>query len=192
MSTPLSSLQDRPAGLYYLSNFRCALQWLRDRYADLLSEDENRFIDEFGALPLVSQALLVRLIMRKGPHFRGSRISYVEIGSIERAVGPLVSLHWIDPNPKLDVDELFKLVTRAEVAEIFPRLPAWMSKAQALQALRETPHEARPFQEWRGSVAERVYFLAVAPLCMHLRLLFFGNFRQDWSEFVLADLGRSE
>jgi VRR-NUC domain/Fanconi anemia-associated nuclease SAP domain len=189
MSTPISSLQVRPAGFYYLDNFRSALQWLRDRYADLLSEDENRFIHEFGGLPLASQALLVRLIMRKGPHFRGSRISYTEIGSIEHAVVPLVSLHWIDPNPLLTLDDLFKLITRAEVAEIFPQLPAWMSKVQALQALRETHDEPRLFQEWRGSVAERVYFVAVTFLCTRLRLLFFGNFRQDWSEFVLADLG---
>ena len=189
MSTPISSLQDRPSGLYYLYNFRSALQWLRDRYADLLPEAENRFIDEFGALPLVSQALLVRLIMRKGQHFRASRISYVEIGSTERAVGPLVSLQWIDPNPLLNLDALFKLARRAEVAEIFQELPSGISKAKALEALRETQHEARPFQEWRGSVAERVYFVAVAPLCTRLRLLFFGNFSQDWSEFVLADLG---
>ena len=31
--------------------------------------------------------------------------------------------------------------------------------------------------------------MAVKPLCDQLRLLFFGNFRQDWSEFVLTDLG---
>jgi hypothetical protein len=34
-----------------------------------------------------------------------------------------------------------------------------------------------------------VYWLKVAPICTRLRLLFFGNFSQDWSEFVLADLG---
>lgn len=189
MSTPISSLQDRPSGLYYLFNFRSALQWLRDRYADLLPEAESRFIEDFGALPLVSQALLVRLIMRKGQHFRASRISYVEIGSIERAVGPLVNLQWVDPNPVLNLDELFKLARRDEVAEMFQYLPSGISKAKALQAVRDSQHEARPFQEWRGSAAERVYFVAVTPLCTRLRLLFFGNFRQDWTEFVLADLG---
>jgi hypothetical protein len=29
----------------------------------------------------------------------------------------------------------------------------------------------------------------VKPLCDRLRLIFFGNFRQDWTEFVLSDLG---
>ena len=29
----------------------------------------------------------------------------------------------------------------------------------------------------------------VGDLCERLRLMFFGNLRQDWSEFVLADLG---
>ena len=189
MSTPISSLQNRPSGLYYLFNFRSALHWLRDRYADLLPEAESLFIEDFGALPLVSQALLVRLVMRKGQHFRASRISYVEIGSIARAVGPLVSLQWVDPNPVLNLDELFKLASRGEVAEMFQNLPSGISKAKALEALRESQHEARPFQEWRGSAAERVYFVSVTPLCTRLRLLFFGNFRQDWTEFVLMDLG---
>lgn len=31
--------------------------------------------------------------------------------------------------------------------------------------------------------------LRIRTLCDRLRALFFGNFRQDWSEFVLADLG---
>jgi hypothetical protein len=31
--------------------------------------------------------------------------------------------------------------------------------------------------------------ILVRPLCDRLRALFFGNFRQEWSEFVLADLG---
>ena len=31
--------------------------------------------------------------------------------------------------------------------------------------------------------------MLVADLCARLRLLFFGSFHQDWSEFVLSDLG---
>ncbi len=42
---------------------------------------------------------------------------------------------------------------------------------------------------WLRRVDETIYQLAVAPLCERFRLLFFGNFRQDWSEFVLTDLG---
>ncbi|MFT2622249.1 hypothetical protein ACMWQU_28190, partial [Escherichia coli] len=36
---------------------------------------------------------------------------------------------------------------------------------------------------------EAVLRMRVGGLCERLRLMFFGNLRQDWSEFVLADLG---
>jgi hypothetical protein len=34
-----------------------------------------------------------------------------------------------------------------------------------------------------------VFAILVKPLCDRLRLLFFGNLHQDWTEFVLSDLG---
>jgi hypothetical protein len=72
---------------------------------------------------------------------------------------------------------------------LFPQLPAGIPKARALISLQATQVEPRCFEEWRGSVSEPVYLVTVAALCTQLRLLFFGNFRQEWSEFVLADLG---
>ena len=189
MSISVSKLQERPPALYYLQNFKSALCWLLERYRDLLSDAEHAFIEEFTALPWSSQALLVRLIMRRARHFRATKIRYPEIDSVERAVGPLVGLQWIDPRPLLEVADLFRLARRAEIAEIFPEAPRSMSKCDLLELLKDSHPEARCFEEWRGSVAERVYFVAIAPICTQLRLLFFGNFRQDWSEFVLADLG---
>jgi hypothetical protein len=177
------------SGLYYLDHFRFALRWLHDRYADLLSRRENEFIHEFAALPRSSQALLVRLIMRRGQRFRASKINYPEIGSIPRACGPLIELQWIDPRPLLSIEELARLVTRAELGDLFPHVAPNLSKAQALAVLSAAQAERRSFEDWRGSVSEPVYSVSIAALCTQLRLLFFGNFRQEWSEFVLADLG---
>jgi hypothetical protein len=189
MSVWQPTQQDQSAAFYYLEHFRSALHWLRERYGDLLSERESCFIHEFAALPRNSQALLVRLIMRRGERFRARKIRYPEIGNIPRACGPLIELQWIDPRPMLAIDELVKLLTRAELSELFPGLPSTMLKAQALVLLQSTQPEPRSFEEWRGSVSESVYWVKVAALCTQLRLLFFGNFRQQWSEFVLADLG---
>ena len=177
------------SGLYYLDHFRFALRWLDERYQDLLSARESEFIHEFGVLPRSSQALLVRLIMRRGQRFRASKINYPEIGSIPRACGPLIELQWVDPRPLLSIEELARLITRAELGELFPHVQRSLSKGQALALLRAAQAERRSFEDWRGSVSEPVYGVAIAPLCAQLRLLFFGNFRQEWSEFVLADLG---
>jgi hypothetical protein len=175
--------------LYYLDHFQMAMAWLDERYGDLLSPAESDFLNLFARLPRVSQALLVRLIMRRGQRFRASKIRYPELSPIDLAFGPLIELGWIDPHPVLPIDDLVKLITRAEIAELFHELPASLTKSEALALLRQAYTEPRAFEEWRGNVNERVYFVNIAPLCTQLRLLFFGNFRQEWSEFVLADLG---
>ena len=190
MSVPTALPTDRlPAQFYYLEHFHTALSWLKERYGDLLSPAENEFIMEFLRLPRASQALLVRLIMRRGQRFRGMKIRYPEIGSIDAAFAALIELNWVDPRPLLSIDDLVKLITRAEIAELFTDVPASLTKSEVHALLHETYTEARSFEEWRGNVNERVYWVAIAPLCTQLRILFFGNFRQEWSEFVLADLG---
>ncbi|MCY1520963.1 Fanconi-associated nuclease 1 [compost metagenome] len=55
--------------------------------------------------------------------------------------------------------------------------------------LAEQQPEPRRFADWCPALDERVYSLQVGELCDRLRLLFFGNLAQDWSEFVLAELG---
>ena len=188
VSTPLQT-DGLPAQFYYLDHFHTALSWLEARYGDLLSPAESEFIAQFLRLPRASQALLVRLIMRRGQRFRATKIRYPELGSIDAAFGALIELKWVDPHPLLSIDDLVKLITRAEIAELFTDLPASLTKSEVHALLRETHTEARSFEEWRGNVNERVYWVAIAPLCTQLRILFFGNFRQEWSEFVLSDLG---
>ncbi|MDB5958960.1 MAG: hypothetical protein JWP59_254, partial [Massilia sp.] len=63
-----------------------------------------------------------------------------------------------------------------------------------LSALREQHAGAseRRFSDWLGksaSPADPLLKVAVKPLCERLRLIFFGNFRQDWTELILSDLG---
>jgi hypothetical protein len=59
---------------YYLDNFRSMLETLKRRDGDLLTPEESSFIREFHRLPQRSSALLVRMVMRKGPLFRAARL----------------------------------------------------------------------------------------------------------------------
>jgi hypothetical protein len=154
-----------------------------------LSLEEQAFIDQFEALPSSSQALLVRLMMRKGEVFRSSKLNYPEIGAIQEAMPPLVALNWVDPSPVLDISALFSLLNCLELRVLFPGHRAGMRKDEFLTAVREGRSEPRTLQRWRGLDDEVAYRVAVVGLCTRFRLLFFGNFYQDWSEFVLADLG---
>lgn len=176
---------------YYLNNFKQVLDWLEHRYADVLSVEEQRFIHEFNQLPRESRALLVRLVMRKGVHFRASKLHYVEIGDIGCAVVPLVALGWIDEQCPLSIDALFNVLLKSEVLQCFgvaidqPK----GKKSDWLPALTEQFPEAKSFNHWCAALNERLFSLTIMGLCDRLRLMFFGNLYQDWSEFVLADLG---
>ena len=189
ISAPMRHSSPLLADLYYLRNFRSALQWIGDRYSDLLAPVESEFIDSFNRLPWQSQALLVRLLMRKGPLFRSSRIAYADIGDVEFAAAFLIELGWINPRPLLSQETLLELITVAEAKALFPDVPKSCNRAQLRQMVVNSLAEPRTFEEWRCDVSESVYLLSIAPICTRLRLLFFGNFSQDWSEFVLADLG---
>ncbi len=174
--------------LYYLHNFRTVLAWVGARYDALLNEDERAFLCQFNALPQPAQALLVRLVMRKGLHFRSDRLDYAEIGSIESAAAPLLTLGWLRDDVALTLDELFALLTRLELETLFGRSRG-VHKEAWLDQLKGELHQAQPFPGWWPDSGERLYSLAVQPLCDTFRLLFFGNLQQQWSEFVLADLG---
>jgi len=176
---------------YYLLNFETALEWLAARYDDLWSDDERAFLLAFPRLPLASRALLVRMLMRAGGLFRASKLDYDEIGCSLEASAPLAALGWVDTNPALSLDEIFSLHTKAELAVIIPGL-SWargVRKSESLALHRCCDHPARSYAQWHPEARDRALRVTVNALCERLRLMFFGNLRQGWSEFVLSDLG---
>lgn len=173
---------------YYLNNFQQVLLWIEARYDDLLNAEERLFIATFPTLPQAARALLVRMVMRKGTLFRAGKLVYPEIGPAPVAVQPLVDLGWVDVSPPLDLTQLFALLTKPEIRAHFAVRPD-LRKAEQLQALLPDHPHARAFEDWCPGSDDRVYALTIMELCDRLRLMFFGNLHQDWSEFVLADLG---
>jgi len=186
-----------PHRLYYLHNFVRALDWLRTRYADVLGAPEQDFIARFAQLPEPAQALLVRLVMRRGPWFRAGKLAYEEIGDIHTAAAPLLALGWLDATAPMTLAELFAVHTHREVATLFAATCTHQgtaksqTKAALLQALQPHHTTAQPYRQWHPASTEAVWRVAqeVTALCTRLRLMFFGNLHQGWSEFVLADLG---
>ena len=177
--------------LYYLHNFRQVLVWLGQRYADLLDAHEQHFIQQFDRLPQASQALLVRMVMRKGVHFRAAKLHYLEIGCPHAAARPLRELGWVEDQSPLPFATLFALLQKSELLDAFR---PWIdqpkaNKADWLEPLAAQFTEPRSFAQWCPDMDDVLYSLTVMELCDRLRLMFFGNLHQDWSEFVLADLG---
>lgn len=176
---------------YYLDNFHQVLDWIASRYSDLLVEDEAAFVAAFPSLPQPARALFVRMVMRKGQLFRASKLSYAEIGCANAAAQVLLETGWLEADPVLTIDELFDLLTKGELAEAFG-LPAHLAaarKPEQLEALRADYADARAFSAWWRDSGDHAYRILAKPLCDRLRLIFFGNFHQDWTDFVLSNLG---
>jgi hypothetical protein len=184
---------------YYLDNFQRVLDWIVSRYGDLLSSDEHAFIAAFPALPQPARALLVRMVMRKGELFRATKLNYPEIGCPVAAAHALLPTGWVVSDPVLSLDELFDLLTKPELERLFALAPQQKAtrKTDLREILRAAFDTARPFSTWcctgtDGPIQpelDRAYRIQIKSLCDRLRLIFFGNLRQDWTEFVLADLG---
>lgn len=187
-SAPIANVTlDDP--FYYLHHFQEVLSWVASRHGDLLNDDEFAFVSAFGALPRPARALLVRMVTRKGEHFRADKLVYPEIGDTLSAAAPLIDHGWLDPAPTLDLPTLFRLFTKAELRPLLREplaaagVPASARKADWLDALSELE------DVYQAPSDTPVYHLTLMPLCDRFRLMFFGNLYQDWSEFVLSDLG---
>ncbi|MDD0976646.1 VRR-NUC domain-containing protein [Pseudomonas fontis] len=176
---------------YYLHNFRQVLEWIEVRYPDLLDAQELAFIEQFRGLPMAAQALLVRMVMRKGVLFRASKLAYAEIGATQAALVPLVAQGWVDDQCPLSLAQLFQVLRKDEISLCFadrlarPRA----AKGELFEQLQAGCTEVQPLHLWWPTFSEPVYALRLQAMCDRFRLLFFGNLYQDWSEFVLSDLG---
>ena len=176
---------------YYLKNFQHVLDWIAARYDDLLSVEEQRFIAGFALLPGPSQALWVRMVMRKGAHFRASKLNYPEIGEVSLAAVPLVSGGWLDDQAPLALVEVFDVLQKPE---ILARFSAHIARPKArksewLDELSADFTQQQSLAQWHPALADPLYTLNHRALCDRLRLMFFGNLSQGWPDLVLADLG---
>lgn len=179
--------------LYYLHNFHWVIDWVAGRYGDLLSDSERDFATKFRSVPAASQGLLVRMVMRQGQVFRGDKLRYRELGCTDQALAPLVEQGWVVDKPVVDVATLFKLFTWPDLRQILATHLNDLGltrarKGEAAAALAELNLAPVTLAKW-GVLDVQAYELTLMPLCDRFRLMFFGNSQQDWSEFVLTELG---
>ncbi|MCH8552135.1 MAG: VRR-NUC domain-containing protein [Natronospirillum sp.] len=181
--------------LYYLHNFRFVLDWVVQRYPDLLSDQEQSLIGTLRQLPEPTQALLVRMVMRKGIHFRADRLDYQEIGTTEAAAAPLLEAGLVSTNPRLAATTLGSLLTVAELRQLAAlhcpggTLARIKRKRDLVETLQRHCPEDRCWIEWWPDAPTALYELRIMAFCDRMRLMFFGSLRQEWSTFVLAELG---
>ncbi|GAA3583429.1 VRR-NUC domain-containing protein [Marinobacter xestospongiae] len=179
--------------LYYLHNFDTLVAWVREHHDDLLTADERRRLDRLADLSTAARALLVRLVMRRGHCFRTDRLAYPELeATIDDLIQELTGDDWLLRDPELFLPDAARLQTLAELRQRWlgrpeaDGLPRTVGKQVLVDTLTERlPHAARA-NHW--GLPDTVA-LTTPELFDRLRLLFFGNLYQDWSDFVVVELG---
>jgi len=171
-----------PAG-YYLENFEYLLAFVVERYASLLSHEELAFRDRFLSLDESAKKLFVRLLNRKGQFFRVDKLTYEEIPDVNGALCELAE-HSFVRRVIPGIEDALHLCNRGELLghPLVHEMPASTKK----QALVECFLEAgvNPLEGLEIPVVEQLN----QEICAVYRLLFFGNFHQDMTEFVLHEL----
>jgi hypothetical protein len=184
----LTSEARLPSG-YYLLNFLTVMAEVEARDGDLLLPEEGEVIARFRACSLSAQRLYVRMLTRKGPWFRLDGLNYAEIGDPDPPMGELLQAGFCEDQATLE--DLLPLLRRQDLIEILATCGVALLKGQRreelLLALLKGIAEPelltlvhtrlRPVRPLLGALWRRIF------------LMFYGNFEQDLSSFVIADTG---
>jgi hypothetical protein len=180
--------------LYYQDNFEqlCATVW--EQYEDLLEQREREFYDRYQSLDTSARCLYIRLISRRGPLFRSEQLSYPELGDLETVIPQLVAIGLLQRVESPEPELLLPILRKDELLQIYSaQLDGRKTQRKAdLQAhLLVTLEPNRLVHAWRDKTSADCYLLEVGYRdCVELlQLLFFGNRRQNLTEFVLSELG---
>lgn len=188
-ATPLSD------PLYYLRNAQQVIQLCLYHYPDLLLAHEQAQLHQLLELEESTQALLIRMIMRKGPYFRHDQLQYAEVPMLDQAISALLPLELVVEDPSLTLSQLCTISKRPECFELAQYLLPEQRFARSItkkelqaQLLTAFKDRERPLSQWWPSAPFKLLQLNCVELFERLRLLFFGNLYQSWSEFVLSEL----
>lgn len=174
-----------PVG-YYLDNFAGVLDFVTSHYADLLTEAEFAYVEGFRSLDLDARRLYVRLCSRRGPLFRDDKLTYREI-DVAAATETLLAAGYVDLAADAPVEQWARLLTRSELAVFCGDNARTLTHGALIEQLVADPAA----EELRHVLPFRVLRPLHLDILQTCKLLFFGNNHQDFTEFVLRDLGIS-
>lgn len=176
---------DLPAG-YHLRNFEYLLGFVRAQYADLLTGEESAFADRFAELSRPARSLWVRMATRRGPWFRADRLEYADVTDTEAALLELSLAGFASHAGTAAPESLLELFTRPELEQGRSRLG--IPRARTKQALVDSLVEVGLTPPRLGLVTPVIRRRQLRHVQV-FQLLFFGNLRQDLTDFVLSELG---
>lgn len=177
---------------YYHDNFEYLLDFVKDKYADLLVETEWRFLRKYYSLPEDGQCLFIRFANRKGLFFKTNTIKYGEIEDIKAHLSLLDEREFVSPlspeNHQLWINDILNVLTKEEILKVFKIAELKSAKREIiLDYVKENFTAEEIILKVKSSFSlVKVNFETEVSF---LKFLFFGNRSMDMTEFVLRDLG---
>ena len=177
---------------YYHENFEYLLNFVKEKYKEILKVNEWSFLRKYYSLPEDAQCLFIRFLNRKGLFFKTENLSYNEIEHIPENLKILAEREFISfLNPDLHknwVTENLAILTKREVIEIFGVHHLKAAKKEQIMDFVLNDFSSR---EIIAAIAEQLPIIKVnfESEVSFLLFLFFGNRSMDMTEFVLRDLG---
>ncbi|WP_282607187.1 exonuclease domain-containing protein [Pelagibius sp. Alg239-R121] len=177
---------------YYLTHFREMLDFVREKYVHVFSDEHLRFLKDFDDLDLDAQCLFVRLVNRKGHVFEAEKLRYAEIVDLPGALERLRNVGLADNVTQDDFTALLESLSKDMLIKLLaPHLEtvgvkrSW-PKAKVLAHARAT----LPFASYATSGAASSFIVQGRRSELGFLLyLYFGRIEQGVTRFALRDLG---
>ncbi len=177
---------------YYWHSFLTVVETVLGRHGRLLSQAEQARIRALLAEPEPARRLFVRMLDRRGPLFRASRLRYPEIGDPVPVLERLAASGFVvlDPPEAFADGTALALLTVPELRAVARDLgrPLKARKPACLAALADVPAQDIGA---RLRVADRFAALGDTRAFTLAEVAFFGDRHRDRTAFVLAALERA-
>jgi len=177
-----------PPPHYYADNLARLLSAVSSQYSDLLLDRERDYLRRVFGLSVDAHRLYARLLTRRGPLVRIDSLGYREVSDLDRALAELMRSSLVELNPATPADQILDVLTRDELAELFPHARA-RGLRKGTQVVRISARY--PDRRTREIVGAKFPVCRVCDLDIVAiaQILFFGDSHTDLSTFVLEDLG---
>ncbi|WP_037353470.1 VRR-NUC domain-containing protein [Salinivibrio socompensis] len=169
---------------YYHHNFQSLIGLVSERDWDLLTDKERAWLTSFQQLSFNAQCLLVRLLMRRHDYFLADKLTYSELGETWPLLHILADNGFVSITDTAPAEVLFNVLSKPQLIEAFPAVNVAKSASKT---------------QWQTAITDTFSDPLVSPyslvVCHQpdilpvLLLLYFGNSRQDLSQFIVAELG---
>ena len=175
---------------YYQNNCRMLFEFVQLRYAQLLPDEAHRSVQAFMVANDDEQRLFARLLTRKGPVIRTDKIDYREIKDTDASVAGLQRLGLVMRCAPQPADVLLDAMRKDELLAVFPHLGSFagrLRKTELISAIvgrycdRTIVERCAAYMGWLTVCDQNCWAL--------VKMLYFGDTHQDWSAFVIRDLG---